>query len=94
MSVAPSTTTTYTLTATNAAGTAVTSTVTVTVVAAPSITSFVTSVATVNAGSTVNLTAIFGNGVIAVSHNQSLLNLKEGYTVVIYTTFCLYQLLT
>jgi hypothetical protein len=62
VSVSPATTTTYTLTVTNLAGTAVTQTVTVTVDPAPTITSFGASPATIVAGASSSLTAVFANG--------------------------------
>ena len=67
-SVTPTATTTYTLTATNAAGTAVTSAVTVTVVAAPAITSFVSAAGTITAGDSVNLTAVFADGTASINN--------------------------
>lgn len=68
-SVSPITTTTYTLTVTNAAGTTVNANVSVTVVPAPSITSFVTSSATINSGESANLTAIFSNGTASINNS-------------------------
>ncbi len=63
VSVSPATTTTYTLTVTPpAVGTAITQTVTVTVVPAPTITSFVANPATIAAGASSSLTAVFANG--------------------------------
>ena len=70
VSVTPTDTTTYTLTVTNAAGATVTQTVAVTVnsvaPAAPTITSFTASSATIMAGGSTNLTGLFtgGTGVI------------------------------
>jgi len=61
-SVSPATTTTYTLTVTPPTGTAITQTVTVTVVPAPTITSFVANPATIAAGASSGLTAVFANG--------------------------------
>jgi hypothetical protein len=58
----PTATTTYTLTVTNAAGTAVTQTATVTVTTPPTITSFIANPATIGAGSSSLLTAVFANG--------------------------------
>jgi DNA-binding beta-propeller fold protein YncE len=55
LTVKPSVTTTYILTATSAAGTTTTAKVLVTVVAAPSITSFTTSAATITAGGSATL---------------------------------------
>ncbi len=60
--VQPTTTTTYTLTVTNAAGTSVTRQATVTVVAAPSITSLTSAAATITAGTSTTLTGIFTGG--------------------------------
>jgi hypothetical protein len=62
VSVSPTTTTTYTITVTGSSGTAVIQTATVTVVSAPAITSFVASPATITAGASSNLTAVFANG--------------------------------
>jgi hypothetical protein len=62
VSVSPATTSTYTLTVTNSAGTPITQTVTVTVVPAPTITSFVANSATITAGGSSSLTAVFANG--------------------------------
>lgn len=62
VSVSPATTTTYTLTVTPTTGTAVTQTVTVTVDPAPTITSFVASPASIAAGASSSLTAVFANG--------------------------------
>ena len=67
-SVSPAATTTYTLTATNAAGTAVTSAVTVTVVPAPEITSFVSAAGTITAGQAVDLTAVFAGGTASIDN--------------------------
>ncbi|MGA3343787.1 MAG: hypothetical protein ABSC76_02865 [Terracidiphilus sp.] len=63
VSVAPSDTTTYTLTVTNAAGVTVTQTAVITVnPAAPAITSFIASPTSITAGGTASLTGIFANG--------------------------------
>jgi hypothetical protein len=62
VSVSPATTTTYTLTVTNSNGTAITQTATVTVVPVPAITSFVANPATIAAGTSSSLTAVFANG--------------------------------
>lgn len=63
VTVSPTATTTYTLTVTPPTGTAVTQTATVTVnPAPPTITSFVASPATITAGSSSSLTAVFANG--------------------------------
>jgi hypothetical protein len=69
VSVSPTATTTYTLTVTGASGTTpatATATVTVTAATAPSITSFTASPATIEAGSSSSLTAVFtgGTGVV------------------------------
>lgn len=60
--VSPTATTTYTLTVTPTSGSAVTQSVTVTVNPAPAITSFVADPATILAGGSSNLTAVFANG--------------------------------
>ena len=62
VSVSPATTTTYTITVTNSAGESVTQTVTVTVVPAPTIGSFAAAPATITAGGSSSLTAVFANG--------------------------------
>ena len=67
-SVAPAATTTYTLTATNGAGTAVTSAVTVTVVMTAEITSFVSAAGTITAGQAVDLTAVFAGGTASIDN--------------------------
>ena len=67
-SVAPAATTTYTLTATNGAGTAVTSAVTVTVVPAPEITGFESAAGTITAGDAVDLTAVFAGGSASIDN--------------------------
>jgi hypothetical protein len=66
VSVSPAATQIYTLTVTPTSGTAVTQTVTVTVVPPPSITSFTANQATIGAGGSSSLTAVFtgGTGVI------------------------------
>jgi hypothetical protein len=62
VNVSPATTSTYTLTVTNSAGTPITQTVTVTVVPAPTITNFVANSATITIGGSSSLTAVFANG--------------------------------
>ncbi len=62
VTVSPTTTTTYTLTVTPSMGTAITQTATVTVVPLPTITSFGASPATITAGASSSLTAVFANG--------------------------------
>jgi len=62
ISVSPTVTTTYTLTVTGSTGPAANSTVTVNVVAPPSIASFAATPASIAAGETVSLAAIFSNG--------------------------------
>ena len=62
ITVTPSATTTYTLTVTPATGTPITSMTTVTVVAAPAITSFTASPASVAAGTPSGLTGVFTGG--------------------------------
>jgi len=62
VSVSPTANTTYTLTVTNSAGVAVTQTATVTVNPAPTITSFVAAPATITAGGSSGLTAVFAGG--------------------------------
>jgi hypothetical protein len=68
--VSPASTTTYTLTATNAAGTAVTAPTTVTVTAAlPVITSFTANPVAVPPGGSTTLTAVFANGTGSLDQN-------------------------
>jgi len=81
VSVSPATTTTYTLTVTNAAGTAVTKQVIVTVVAAPVITSFVPGAATITSGSSTTLTAMFSNGTGSVDNSVGVVTNNAAVTV-------------
>jgi len=62
VTVNPATTTTYTLTVTNSAGTAIIQMATLTVVPAPTISSFVANPATITVGGSSTLTAVFANG--------------------------------
>ena len=62
ITVSPTATTTYTLTVTPTSGTAITQTATITVVPAPMITSFAAAPATITAGGSSSLTAVFANG--------------------------------
>lgn len=62
VAVSPAVTTTYTLTVTGSTGLAASSTVTVTVVPAPTIASFAANPASIAAGETVSLGAVFANG--------------------------------
>jgi hypothetical protein len=62
LSVAPTTTTSYALTVTSSSGAATSSTIAVTVVPAPAIASFSASPASIAAGSSSSLTAVFANG--------------------------------
>jgi hypothetical protein len=77
--VAPSQTTTFTLTATDAADGSVTAQVTVTVVPMPSITSFTAAVATVLIGTSATLTATFTDGTGAIDNGIG--RVKSGSTV-------------
>ena len=67
VSVSPTATTTYTLTVTGSSGSPATATATVTVVAAPTITSFAANPATIAAGSSSQLTAVFSGGTGAIT---------------------------
>jgi hypothetical protein len=67
VSVNPNVTTTYTLTVAPPLGAAITQTATVTVTPVPVITSFIASPATINAGASANLTAVFTGGTGVVS---------------------------
>jgi hypothetical protein len=69
--ISVSSTTTYTLTVTNAAGTQVTALVTVTAVPAPTITSFTAASTTITAGTTTTLTGAFSDGTGVVTINGS-----------------------
>jgi len=62
VSLSPTSTTTYTLTVTNSAGSSVTQTTSVTVVGAPSISSFTVDLSTITVGGSANLTPTFSNG--------------------------------
>ncbi len=66
--VSPASTFTYTLTVTNAAGTAVTKTAIVNVVPPPAITSFTAGLSTIVTGSSTTLTAVFSNGTGSVNN--------------------------
>ena len=67
VNISPTATTTYTLTVTNAAGTAVTQTTTVTVTG-PSISSFVPTSTIITAGSSTTLTAVFSGGTASINN--------------------------
>jgi alpha-L-arabinofuranosidase len=62
VTVSPTATTTYTLTVTPSSGAAITQTATIIVNPAPTITSFVANPATITAGGSSSLTAVFANG--------------------------------
>jgi hypothetical protein len=62
VNVSPTATTPYTLTVTNASGTAVTAMATITVNAAPTITSFSANDTSITDGSSASLTGVFANG--------------------------------
>ncbi len=79
--VSPAVTTTYTLTVTNAAGTAVTRQVTVTVVATPTITSFTSAAATITAGTSTTLTGVFSNGTGSVDNSIGAVTSGTAVTV-------------
>jgi len=82
VSVSPTTTTTYTLTVTPTSGTAVTQTATVTVTPAPpSITSFVANPATIAAGGSATLTAVFANGAGVITPGNLAVTSGTGITV-------------
>lgn len=69
VNVSPASTTTYTLTVTNAAGTSVTKPVTVNVVAAPAITSFTANPTTIVSGNSSTLTPVFSGGTGVITNN-------------------------
>jgi hypothetical protein len=82
VTVSPTATTTYTLTVTPATGTAVTQTVTVTVTPAlPSITSFTAAPATITAGASATLTAVFANGAGVITPGNLAVTSGAGVTV-------------
>ncbi|HTW80712.1 MAG TPA: hypothetical protein VME23_14290 [Terracidiphilus sp.] len=77
------TTTTYTLTVTGSSGATVSQTATVQAVAAPSITSFGASPATITAGSSSSLTAVFTNGTGVITGGSSPINVTSGTAVTV-----------
>jgi len=85
VTVAPATTTAYTLTVTNSAGATATALTTVSVTpaspAAPSITSFTASPATISSGSSSSITAIFSNGTGVITPGN--LSVSSGVPVVV-----------
>jgi hypothetical protein len=81
VTVSPSATTTYTLTVTNTAGASVTKQATVTVVPAPAITSFVSAAATITAGTSTTLTAVFSNGTGSVDNGVGAVTSATPVTV-------------
>jgi len=81
VTVSPTATTTYTLTVTNAAGTAVTQQTTVTVTAAPAITSFTAAATTISAGSSTTLTAVFTGGTGSVNNSVGAVTSGTAVTV-------------
>jgi formylglycine-generating enzyme required for sulfatase activity len=89
--VGPSTTTIYTLTATNAAGDATSATATVTVVPAPAITAFTAVPSTLTAGQSAVLMAAFTNGAGVVDAGVGQVSTRVGVTVspVATTTYTL-----
>lgn len=68
VAIAPASSTTYTLTVTNAAGDTTQATASVSVLAAPSIASFGASALTISAGDTVQLLPVFGSGTATIDH--------------------------
>ncbi|MCK5386437.1 MAG: hypothetical protein KAJ39_04585, partial [Gammaproteobacteria bacterium] len=90
-SVTPTSTTTYILTVTNSIGDSITSSVTVTVLPAPTITSFTASSATIALGSSVNLTAVFSNGVGSIDNSVGTVtsNVVKSVTPTSTTTYIL-----
>lgn len=90
--VQPTTTTTYTLTVTNAAGTAITRAVTVGVAGAPRIISFTANPATVAPGETATLTAVFENGVGSVDQGIGTITSGVGVGIGAMSTTTTYRL--
>jgi len=68
VTITPATTTTYTLTVTNSAGTSVTAGATVTVVPPPAINSFSAGASTITAGNSTTLTANFTGGTGSINN--------------------------
>jgi hypothetical protein len=93
VTVSPGSTTTYTLTVTNAATTpaSVTSTTMVTVVAAPIITSFTATSATIISGTSTTLTPVFSNGNGSVDNGIGAVTSGTGFSVspTVTTTYTL-----
>ena len=91
VNVAPSVTTTYTLTVTNTAGTQVTAQATVTVDPVPAITSFAPATSTIVAGGSTTLTAVFSNGTGSVSNGVGTVTSTTPASVspVVTTTYTL-----
>jgi DNA-binding beta-propeller fold protein YncE len=85
-------TTTYTLTVTNAAGTAVTKNVDVAVVAAPTITSFAAAKPTVTTGTGTTLTAIFAGGTATIDKITGAVTSNTGVATGNLTTTTTYTL--
>jgi len=90
--VAPTSATTYTLTVTNAAGTAVTRAVTVGVAGAPRIISFTANPTTVAPGETATLTAVFENGVGSVDQGIGTIASGVGLSTAAMATTATYRL--
>ena len=90
-SVTPTSTTTYILKVTNSLGASITSSVTVTVLPAPLITSFTTASATIAAGSSVDLTAVFANGTASINNSVGVVssNVAKSVTPASTTTYTL-----
>jgi hypothetical protein len=90
-SVSPTTSTTYTLTVTGSTGTPATQTAVVTVVPAPVITSFAASPATIGAGQSSTLTAVYagGTGVITPGNIPVTSNVGVSVSPTTTTTYTL-----
>ena len=82
--VAPDSTTTYTLTVTNAAMVTVTASVTITVVSPPAISSFTATKTTIVEGDSVDLTAEFNNGTATI--NNGIGEVSSGMPVTVSPT--------
>jgi hypothetical protein len=90
--VQPTTTTTYTLTVTNAAGTAVTRVLTVGVLGVPRITSFTANPTTVAPGEAATLTAVFENGIGSVDQGIGTITSGVGVGTGAMATTATYRL--
>ena len=91
VTVSPTSTTTYTLTVTNAAGSTATKQVTITVVAAPAITGFTASAAIISASGSTTLTATFTGGTGSINNGVGAVTSGTAVTIspAVTTTYTL-----